>query len=143
MAAEPISKPEEKPVPWATPRDQANIRRVGLALLLWAVAWIAARLLLEAGALEGVAAWLAALAPCTMSLIVVRHYVRFLRDADELLRLIQLEGLALGFGAAFVFTTTYRLFEKAGAPDLDINDALLFMVAFWLVGMWLAKRRYQ
>jgi hypothetical protein len=143
MAAEPLSKSPEKPVPWGTPRDQANIGRFALALLLWLLVWIAARLLLDFGALEGAAAWLMALAPLTLSLIVVRHYVRFLRQADELLRLIHLEGLALGFGAAFVFTTTYRLFEKAGAPDLDINDSLMVMVVFWALGMWLARRRYQ
>jgi hypothetical protein len=142
MAAELLSKAQEKPA-WFTPRDQANVRRVSLALLLWVLVWIAARLLLDFGALEGAAAWLMALAPCTLALIIVRHYVRFLREADELLRLVQLEGLALGFGACFVFTTTYRLLEQAGAPDLDINDSLLVMVGFWALGMWLAKRRYQ
>jgi hypothetical protein len=143
MAAEPLSKVQEKPVTWCTPRDQKNLRRVNLALLIWALVWIAATLLLDRGALEGAAAWLVALAPSTIALILVRHYVRFLREADELLRLVNLEGLALGFGAGFVFMTTYRLFERAGAPDLDINDSLLVMVGFWALGMWLAKRRYQ
>jgi hypothetical protein len=75
--------------------------------------------------------------------IVVLRYVRFLREADELLRQIHLDALAVGFGGGFVFITTYRLLERAGAHRLDINDSLLVMIVCWLVGMWRARRRYS
>ena len=143
MNAAAISPTGEKESSWETPRDRVNLRRVFLALLLWALAFIAATLLLDLGALEGPAAWCAAAAPGMLALFVVRHYVRFLREADELLRQIHLDGLAIGFGAGFVFITTYRLLERAGAPSLDINDSLMVMVPCWALGMWRARRRYS
>ena len=127
----------------ATPSDRRNLQRVGVALLCWAIAFVAATLLVDHGALEGAAAWLAALAPATMALIAVGRYVTFLRQADELLRQIHLEGLALGFGAGFLFMTTWRLAERAGAWQLDVNDPILVMVVFWALGQWLAARRYS
>ncbi|HSM15358.1 MAG TPA: hypothetical protein VLA66_14925 [Thermoanaerobaculia bacterium] len=41
--------------------------------------------------------------------------LRFLREADELLRKIHLEGMAYGFGVAFVLSTGAPLAERAGA----------------------------
>ena len=126
----------------ATPRDRRNLRRVNLALLMWTVAFLGATFLLRTGAIEGAAAWLAGVAAGSMSFVVIRRYVHFLREADELLRLVSLEGLALGFGAGFVFMTTYRLLERAGAPQLDVDDGFLAMVIFWGLGQWFAARRY-
>jgi hypothetical protein len=143
------SQLESKPSFWAacsallTPRDRANMRRFNIALAIWALVFLGSTALLRFGAVEGAAAWLVALAPATMAVIAIRHYVRFLRAADELLRLVQLEGLALGFGAGFVFMTSWRLFERAGAPHLDISDGLLVMIVFWTLGQFLAARRYS
>lgn len=149
MPAAELSEPEPKSSFWGicaalmTPRDRVNMRRVNLALAIWALAFLGSTALLRFGAVEGAAAWLVALAPATMAVIAIRHYVRFLRAADELLRLIQLEGLALGFGAGFVFMTSWRLFERAGAPQLDVSDGLLVMILFWTLGQVLAARRYS
>ena len=149
MPAAELSEPEAKSSFWAvcsalmTPRDRVNMRRVNVALAIWAVVFLGSTALLRFGAVEGAAAWLVALAPATMAVIAIRHYVRFLRAADELLRQIQLEGLALGFGAGFVFMTSWRLFERAGAPHLDVSDGLLVMILFWTLGQFLAARRYS
>ena len=149
MPAAEVSEPDARPSFWVacsalmTPRDRANFRRVNVALAIWALAFLGSTALVRFGAVEGAAAWLVALAPATMAVIAIRHYVRFLRAADELLRLIQLEGLALGFGAGFVFMTSWRLFERAGAPHLDVSDGLLVMIVFWTLGQFLAARRYS
>ena len=149
MPAAEVSEPEATPSFRAlcsslmTPRDRGNFRRVNIALAIWALVFLGSTALLRFGAVEGAAAWLVALAPATMAVIAIRHYVRFLRAADELLRLIQLEGLALGFGAGFVFMTSWRLFERAGAPHLDVSDGLLVMILFWTLGQVLAARRYS
>ena len=127
----------------ATPHDRRNLRRVNFALFAWAVAFVGVTALLRYGALEGAAAWIAAIAPTTMSFIAIRRYVTFLREADELLRLVSLEGLALGFGSGFVFMTSYRLLERAGAPKLDVDDGFLVMIVFWALGQWFAARRYS
>jgi hypothetical protein len=72
--------------------------------------------------------WLIAAVPTFLGLLLIQIYVRFLRSADELLRKTHLEGLALGFGASFLFLTGYQLFEPLGAPVLDFNYPLMVLV---------------
>jgi hypothetical protein len=146
-AAAASSDTERRPSFWAclapvTPRDRKNMWRFNLALFIWALVFVGGTALVRYGALEGVAAWLPGFASFGMAMIAVRRYVTFLREADELLRLIQMEGLAVGFGAGFVFTTTWRLLERAGAPQLDVSDPLLVMIVFWTLGQLFAARRY-
>ncbi len=63
--------------------------------------------------------------------------------ADELLRKIQLEGLALGFGAGVIFAMSYQLLERAGAPQLQVSDTVVVMMVGWAVGQLLGLRRYR
>ncbi|HEX2059549.1 MAG TPA: hypothetical protein VHK90_02310, partial [Thermoanaerobaculia bacterium] len=74
--------------------------------------------------------------------MAARAYVMFLRGADELLRKIQLEALALAFGAGGVFMIGWRLCERLGAPKLDVNDPFVVMAVVWGLGQWLGFRRY-
>jgi hypothetical protein len=67
----------------------------------------------------------------------------FLRDADELLRRIETEALALGFGAGAVVGLVYPLLEKLGAPALGGHATLLAMMLSWGLGSWLGMRRYS
>ena len=66
--------------------------------------------------------------------------VDFLRNADELLRKIQLQGLAMGFGAGVVFVTGYQLLEAAGAAQMQTDHLIMVMMFSWvagqLYGMW-------
>ena len=73
----------------------------------------------------------------------VLAFIRFLREADELLRKIQLEALGVAFGAGAVFTLGYRLCERIGAPRLDVSDGYLVMMIFWTLGQYLGYRRYS
>lgn len=72
----------------------------------------------------------------------VRAYMSFIRQADELVRKIQLEGLAFAVAAGAVFTVVYRLCELVGAPRLTLEVPLLMMMCFWLLGQRLGVRRY-
>ena len=71
---------------------------------------------------------------------------RFLREADELQRRIQLEALALGFGAAVVGAAAYRLLERAGATDVsdvsDVSDVIMILAVGYSVGVIAGQRRY-
>lgn len=125
------------------PGDVRNQRRFALLCLAWAVAFVAAAVLLEGAAPTGAAAWVVALAPSILGFLAVRSYVRFVRDADELVRRIQLESLAWGFGAGALFMMGYRLLERAGAPRMDVSDPLLVMCVVWTTAQLAIARRYR
>ena len=124
-------------------QDSRNLRIFNIWAICAAVAFAGTSLLVAKGYVgRGPLGWTLAIVATALAVFMVRAYVVFLRHADELLRKIQLEGLALGFGAGAVFMLGYRLFERLGAPKLDIADGLLPMVIFWAVGQYLGYRRY-
>ena len=119
-------------------------RRIWLTwLLAWVASFAALSVALERVALSPAAGWAAAMVNAALGVAVVWSYVRFLRSADELERKIQVEALALGFGAGAVGMLAYRLLERAGAaPALDVADGLLVMLAGYAAGIIAARRRY-
>jgi hypothetical protein len=127
-----------------TETDRRNSNRFALWTFAWAVAFIAATVALKhLPGLSRPAAWAIAAAPSLLGVIAILAYLRFLRQADELQRRIQLEGLAFGFGVGAVFAIGYQLFQLAGAPRLDLTDGALVMFLSWTLGQFLAQRRYR
>jgi hypothetical protein len=89
----------------------------------------------------GPPAWIVAALPLLASFYTLRAYLKYLREADELQRRVQLEALGLGFGAGVLFMMGYRLFERIGAPKLDMNAALFVMLLTWAFAQaWIARR---
>ena len=117
-------------------------RRNQTLLLAWAFAWMlsftAAAQTLKGNLsglgleVEGWATWVVAILPNVLAVVVLLAYLRFLRMADELTRLIQLQGLAVGFGALFFLSMGWELIEAAGAAPLDDAQLVvpLFAMAF-------------
>ncbi|MDX1503259.1 MAG: hypothetical protein R3325_12935 [Thermoanaerobaculia bacterium] len=128
----------------ASERDRRNQYRFLWATLVWAVVFVGATFLTKRGMVpEGPLAWLVAALPTLAALLVIWTYARFLREGDELQRVIQLRSLALGFGAAWVATCGYPLFEHLGAPPADAGDYFLVMAVAFTVGNVLARRQYR
>jgi hypothetical protein len=125
-----------------TPRDLRNSRNFHIWFAITLVTYAAAMVLIDGKIVPPIAGWALTTLSALFSLAMLRAYVIFLREADELLRKIHLDGLALGFGAGTIFMLIYRLCERLGAPKLDINDPLLVMVSFWALGFWIGMRRY-
>ena len=102
-----------------TPRDSRNYR----VFIIWTAACVTtlttATILIAERILDrGPAAWTLAGITMVFALLAFRAYLIFLRTADELLRRVQLEGLALGFGGGAVFMSSYWLFERRyGSPE--------------------------
>lgn len=112
--------------------------------LAWAIAFVGASSFLRSDPAIGAGAgWVVALIPNFLALVVVIVYLRFLRDADELVRRIQLEGLAFGFGVGVIFSMGYQLLERAGAPELSFSDMAAIMMFAFVVGVVRANRRYS
>jgi hypothetical protein len=83
------------------------------------------------------------LIPLIPSAFALRAYLRFLGRMDELGRRIQLEALAIGFGAAGILTFAYGFLENAGFPQLSYVWVFPVMMIFWGIGGAIATRRYQ
>lgn len=143
--------PDDK-LPWwrwgcgdlVTPRDRRNLRQFNSWTFGWAVSLVAASLALTRGwIVSPILVWSAIATSCLLGLAACWMYVRFLREADELLRKIQLEGLAIGFGVGCVFVGGALLAEASGLPRVDPSAPMVAMLAGWSVGQWLAARRYR
>ena len=125
-----------------TARDAQNIRVFSYWFFPAMIVFGATTLLIDGKFVSGVPAWGLTGLTVALSVMMVRAYVHFLREADELLRKIQLEALAFSFGATVVFMLGYRLCERLGAIKLDVNDPLIVMVSVFAIGQWTAMRRY-
>jgi hypothetical protein len=125
------------------PRDARNYSIFSRWMLAAVLTFAAATLLIDAGSIPRAAGWVLTVATVVLMIAAMRSYVVFLRQADELLRKVHLEALALAFGAGIISMMGYRLCERLGAPKLDVNDASLVMLICWMFVQWHGWRRYS
>ena len=129
-----------------TATDRKNLWRFQIWGVVWLVAFAATALLLKhwPELVPGLPLRVALIAlTAALGVAMVLAFIRFLREADELVRKIHLEGLAVAFGATVVFVTTWRLVERAGGPRADVDDSLLVMMGVWVIAQIFAARRYR
>lgn len=130
--------------PGMRPGDRHNSLAFNWWLFGWMASWVGASIVFRQGLVaSGVGVYAVALAPNLLGLFAVAAFVRFIREADELLRKIHLEGLAWGFGIGALFMVGYRLLERTGAPKLDISDGMVAMFVAYAVATIVAARRYS
>ena len=126
-----------------TPRDHRNRRTSAIWQYLWFISLIGTqslfnfrRELVPAGVLY----WLVAALPLLIGAGTLWFWLRYLREADELQRRIQLNAVAFGFGVTFFWITSYAALIAAGAPTLEQNlhmiPGLLAYSLALLYGKW-------
>lgn len=125
-----------------TPRDLRNYSHFTGWLIAAMIAFAAATILIDGQWISAAAGWALTVATIALMIIAVRAYIRFLHHADELLRKVHLDALALAFGIGAVAMMGYRLCERLGAPKLDINDPFLVMMLVWIGAQIIGARRY-
>lgn len=125
-----------------TSRDLRNHTLFIWWMIAAMVVFAAATLLINGDVVPAAAGWGLTLTSVVLMVLAIRAYVHFLRNADELLRKVHLEALAFAFGVGAITMMGYRLCERLGAPDLDINDPFLVMMVVWIGGQWVGARRY-
>jgi hypothetical protein len=123
--------------------DQRNLRAIWIWTFVWAAVFSAVTIALSALPHQGPFAWLLAAIPIVVSIPTVRAYLRFLREADEFMRKVQLEGIAIGCAAGWIFCMGYLVLEEAGAPELPMVLALVPMALGWAIGSFLVAARYR
>ena len=128
-----------------TARDRRSLRRYLWILFAWAVCFLAASWLVKVDPFSsGPLGWAVAVLPSIVAVFAVIAYGRYLREADELQRAIQLQALALAVCAGFVVWPAVQLIERLGAPIGEWPSVtLLTMVVFYVIGILRSRRRYQ
>ncbi|MET1069353.1 MAG: hypothetical protein ABWY28_15210 [Pseudomonas prosekii] len=69
--------------------------------------------------------------------------VRNLRQMDEMHLRIQLEALGFAFAASALLTFSYGFLENVGFPHLSWTLVWPVMGLMWIIGLQVARRRYQ
>ena len=127
-----------------TPAEQRNIRSIWIWCVLWAAGFIVSSGLVESLQLHGPIAWLLGIIPLALSIPAIRANIRFVREADEFMRKVQLEGIAIGFTAGSIFCIGYYMLEStAGAPRLPMVIALIPLTFGWAIGSLLVAARHR
>lgn len=127
-----------------TPTDRRNL----LVFIAWFIVWffsfgIVSRVLRAGIDLDTRLAWGLALAPNLFAMLAVGRYLRFLRHADELVRRIHLDALAIGLATGLVFVIGWGVLELAGARELPIDYAAQPMVFGWAIGLVWSSWKYR
>ncbi len=128
-----------------TERDKHNQRVFSLWTLAWGLSWLAGLFLLSREILPATPAVAAALSilPIALALQALRAYRRFLGQTDELIRQIELNALALGFGAGIVGAMLLVLVQEAELwLEAGPNEIILVMVFGYVLGVIGGHRRY-
>lgn len=112
------------------------------ALALYAALLALGFLALRSGWLPG---WEGALSLALLGpgLLVLRALRRSSATMDELQRRIQLEAFQIAFVGVFLLMVTEALLSVQGSQPSPPGTYIAFMAAAWLVGLGLARRRYE
>jgi hypothetical protein len=86
---------------------------------------------------------LVALSPMLPAAATAWVILRELRRMDELQRRIQLEALGFSFAGTAILTFSYGFLEGLGYPKLSMFTVWPVLAVLWVVGLVLARRRYQ
>ncbi len=127
-----------------TPRDSRNLMRILWTLGAWALTFLAATMGFKRGLVpEGPMSWVVAALPTLLGILVILAYARFLRESDELQRVIHHQALALGFGAGWLALMAYAVFEKMGVSVFGTDTITLAMMITYSLWIVLGRLRYR
>lgn len=126
-------------------RSRAGGKVLGSGMA-WLLVWFAARMLLEQEGYSSGLRTAIALAPLPLFAWFIYLFVRFLGRADELMRRIQLEALAIAFPTAIVLLMTLGLVDMAvglSYENFGLKHVWAILPLLYFVGLALATRRYK
>ncbi|NNF67148.1 MAG: hypothetical protein HKM98_06535 [Gammaproteobacteria bacterium] len=124
--------------------DHRNQLRFTAWVFFWGVSFVVATKLLKSDTVIATPlTWLIILIPTVLGLAALLSYLKFLRNTDEMLRKIQMEGLAIGFAVGVLGSWSYSLLETVGAPKISAVDLSAVMMITWALGQLYGTWRYR
>jgi len=132
----------------ATPADVRNNRRMLVTTLVWVVAFLASTMVMERFGDESFAVSTVALVVAAVAWIpVVRAYLRFMRETDELTRLVHTQAMAVAFAAGMLASLLSRFIERIASflpgplPDfVDLfTPAVVMCVTYAIAALTIAR----
>jgi hypothetical protein len=114
---------------------------IGMAMLV--ICWIGAAWTLRADTVSGAWKIVVGLVPTLPMLIMMRGYLRMMREQDELHRRVQLEATAVATCLTIVFAFSAWFLEVfSGVPPVNIQWAGIVLFFSYAVSAGVAMRRY-
>jgi hypothetical protein len=111
--------------------------------ILWGLCFAGASILIRHHLISGSIAWLVAAIPSIAAVWLFVAYTRYLRQADELERLIELQALGWGFGGGFFAICGYWVFELLGAPAVDTATFTSILPVLYVIAKCAVWWRYR
>jgi hypothetical protein len=125
-------------------RDRRNHRRIRLWALAWAISFIAVTLVIKREWLPFGVTLVGVAGNALFGIATILAYRRFLGEADELRRKIEVEALAFAFGAGIVGGLTYWLLVVSGAvPAMGFAYVFAAMLFTHSAGVVMGRRKYS
>ena len=136
---------------WETGRDKRNMLRFGAMIVLWVFSSEVVAHIQMNVEVPMALAWMLAFVPALPSALAVLGYLKFLREADEMIRRIHLTGMAVGFGAGAFVSMGLHMPHPLGPPYkemlflMHLHKGLIYitMVLGWSFGQLAAARRFK
>ncbi len=128
----------------STETDKANSVRVVWWSLAWTTAWVGTTLAIrkEMFSSDYISIGLILLT-ALLGIGLLFAYRRFLAEADELRRRIELEGMAVGAGVALVGGVTWYLLDQVGMiTSAEITDVVVIACLSYCLAVLNGHRRY-
>lgn len=135
-----------------TPTDRRNMRIVNLCCIVWVVVFLASLKLMETYGDHSLAISAAALIAAALAWVpVIWAYLRYLRQADELLRMIHVQTMAVAFTVGFCLVMLDRFLDRvaslmpqstAAAKLVEVASPVAMAISFAMTVLVL-QRRYS
>ena len=117
--------------------------------MVWTLAWVGTMVLVDKAVFYG---WFTSTYISVLGIVVnaalglgmIKAFLRYLRDMDEMHRKIQLDSLSLSMGAGFVGGFSYSLLATTGfVTDPEVSDIILLMGVTYMLALVIFHYRYR
>ena len=123
--------------------DRTNYRRLNVAMVAWGLSFILSSAIAANDDFGGMAHFVSSVVPTLTGVPVVLLFAYYIREADELTRLIELQALAVAAGAVFLVLPSVQVAQGSMGIDTFVSVPLTTMAFGYASAVTLIRRRYR